>query len=164
MKRLHIHISVDDLAASMAFYSAMFATQPSVIESDYAKWLLDDPKVNFAISQRGRAVGLDHLGIQVESAEELAMLEQRLQQAQLPHLAQPNSTCCYARSDKHWSIDPNGVHWELFQTLESLPTYGDNTRESAPMLAPETGCGCKKSELPLLTSPVVTKLTGSSCC
>jgi hypothetical protein len=130
--------------------------------------MLDDPRVNFAISKRGRAKGVDHLGIQAESAEELAELEQRLQAADLPHLAQPNSTCCYVKSDKHWSIDPNGVPWEAFHTLNGIPTYGEDTREATEAVvseaASESGCGCSQTPVQKLASKLVAKVTGTSCC
>ena len=162
MKRLHIHVAVDNLAESVRFYSAMFAAAPSVTESDYAKWMLDDPRVNFAISQRGRAAGLDHLGIQAESAEELEELNQRIQAASLPHLAQPDSTCCYARSDKHWSLDPSGIPWEAFHTLESIPTYGEHTRE-AMQEGDESAC-CTPISLRSLKAAVINKVSSKSCC
>ncbi|MDR2154125.1 MAG: glyoxalase/bleomycin resistance/dioxygenase family protein [Burkholderiaceae bacterium] len=131
MKRLHVHVSVENLSDSIRYYSALFAAQPTVTKPDYAKWMLDDPRMNFAISRRGQAPGLDHLGIQAESAEELAELEQRLQSAELPHVAQPGSNCCYARSDKHWSLDPSGIAWEAFHTLDSIPTFGEHDRPAA---------------------------------
>ena len=162
MKRLHIHVSVDNLAESIRFYSAMFAAEPAVTESDYAKWMLDDPRVNFAISKRGAKVGLDHLGIQAESAVELEELNQRIQAANLPHLSQPDSTCCYARSDKHWSLDPNGIPWEAFHTLGSIPTYGEHTRE-AMQDQPQSAC-CTPISLTSLKATVVNKITGKACC
>lgn len=123
MKRMHIHISVDDLAQSTAFYSQLFGAAPTVQHPDYAKWQLDDPRVNFAISQRGAAPGLDHLGIQVDSAAELDALESRLHAAGMAPLNEPGATCCYARSDKHWVQDPSGIAWEAFHTLGSAPTF-----------------------------------------
>lgn len=168
MKRLHVHVSVDNLAASIRFYSGIFAAEPTLEQADYAKWMLDDPRVNFAISKRGRAKGLDHLGIQAESAEELQEIEQRLQAADLPHLPQPNSSCCYAKSDKHWSIDPNGIAWEAFHTLGSIPTYGENTREALAAEHAEavaaSACGCSQNPAQKLASQLVAKVTGSSCC
>jgi len=140
VKRLHIHVAVDNLAESIRFYSAMFATEPAVSQADYAKWMLDDPRVNFAISQRGAKAGLDHLGIQAESAEELEQLHQRITNAKLPHLAQPGSACCYAESDKHWSLDPSGIPWEAFHTLGNIPTYGEHTRETIDGSLPSACC------------------------
>ena len=158
MKRLHVHISVENLQDSVRFYSAMFAAEPSVLHADYAKWMLDDPRVNFAISQRGNKVGLDHLGIQAENAEELAELGQRLEAATLPHVAQPGSTCCYARSDKHWSVDPSGIPWESFHTLESIPTYGAPVLNILTIPADGQGGGCGCPSVP--GTPGKT----SSCC
>jgi catechol 2,3-dioxygenase-like lactoylglutathione lyase family enzyme len=131
MNRFHVHVAVADLDQSVRFYSALFAAEPTVSKPDYAKWMLDDPRVNFAISKRGQAQGLDHLGIQAEGAEELAELERRLQAANLPHLAQPGSNCCYAQSDKHWSLDPSGIPWETFHTLGAIPIYGEHERPAA---------------------------------
>lgn len=125
MKRMHVHVSVDDLNKSIQFYNQLFGTTPSVEKPDYAKWMLDDPRVNFAISQRGNKPGLDHLGIQVDSSEELAEIEQRLQAADLSMLTQEGTTCCYAKSDKHWVQDPSGIAWESYHTLDSAPTFND---------------------------------------
>ncbi|MDX1376034.1 MAG: ArsI/CadI family heavy metal resistance metalloenzyme [Burkholderiales bacterium] len=128
MKRLHVHVAVNDLAQSLRFYSALFAAEPTVKKDDYAKWQLDDPRVNFAISTRGKAAGLDHLGIQVETDAELGQLRAQLAQADVAIQDQKNATCCYARSDKHWTLDPQGIAWESFHTLEAAPRYGDDTR------------------------------------
>jgi hypothetical protein len=127
MKRLHVHVAVDNLSDSIGFYSKMFAAEPAVVKSDYAKWMLDDPRVNFAISQRGLDAGVNHLGIQVESADELAEMEARLSTLQSPVLAQENASCCYAKSDKYWVEDPSGIAWETFHTLDSVPVYGEHT-------------------------------------
>jgi catechol 2,3-dioxygenase-like lactoylglutathione lyase family enzyme len=123
MKRMHVHISVDDLAASAAFYSQLFGAQPSVLKPDYAKWMLDDPRVNFAISQRGATPGLDHLGIQVEADDELDEIRARLDAADLAMLSETGTICCYAKSDKHWVQDPSGIAWEAYHTLDSAPTF-----------------------------------------
>lgn len=124
MKRLHVHVSVDSLADSITFYSGMFGTAPTVTKPDYAKWMLDDPRVNFAISQRGLEAGVNHLGIQVESAAELAEMEGRLKTLRSPVVAQEGAACCYAKSDKYWVEDPSGIAWETFHTLDSIPVYG----------------------------------------
>jgi catechol 2,3-dioxygenase-like lactoylglutathione lyase family enzyme len=124
MKRMHIHVAVSDLQQSVAFYSKLFDTQPSVVESDYAKWMLDDPRVNFAISARGISPGLDHLGIQVDSGDELQAIHDRLDAAGQTLISQEATTCCYARSDKHWVTDPQGLAWETFHTLGSAPVFG----------------------------------------
>lgn len=124
MKRLHVHVAVHDLEKSIRFYSALFAAEPAVKKDDYAKWMLDDPRVNFAISTRGRKPGLDHLGIQAESSAELEELGSRLARADVAVLPQKQAACCYAKSDKYWTIDPQGIAWESFHTLESVPMYG----------------------------------------
>jgi catechol 2,3-dioxygenase-like lactoylglutathione lyase family enzyme len=128
MKRFHVHVSVQDLQQSVRFYSALFGAQPSVTKDDYAKWMLDDPRVNFAISARSSKAGLDHLGIQAESSDELEEVGSRLAQADVALLPQKGASCCYAKSDKYWTIDPQGVAWESFHTLDSVPTYGSDTR------------------------------------
>ena len=124
MKRLHVHVAVDSLVDSIKFYSGMFAAEPTVVKPDYAKWMLDDPRVNFAISQRGLDAGLNHLGIQVESAAELAEMQGRLSALQSPLVEQAEASCCYAKSDKYWVNDPSGIAWETFHTLDSIPVYG----------------------------------------
>jgi catechol 2,3-dioxygenase-like lactoylglutathione lyase family enzyme len=128
MNRFHVHVSVDDLEANVKFYSTVFGSRPTVVKSDYAKWMVDDPRINFAISKRGSATGIDHFGVQVESDEELAALRQQVSGAQIAALDQPDSACCYARSDKYWTTDPQGIPWETFHTLESIPVYGDTDR------------------------------------
>lgn len=128
MKRLHVHVAVHDLQQSIRFYSALFAAQPTVLKDDYAKWQLDDPRVNFAISTRASRAGLDHLGIQAENAGELEELGVRLAQADVATTAQKGAACCYARSDKYWTLDPQGIAWESFHTLDAAPVYGEETR------------------------------------
>ncbi|MGA0601423.1 ArsI/CadI family heavy metal resistance metalloenzyme [Caulobacter sp. KR2-114] len=130
MKRLHLHVSVPDLDRAIAFYATLFDAQPSVVKPDYAKWMLEDPKVNFAISQRERAVGIDHVGIQVDGAAELAELAGRLKAAGETTFDQSGATCCYARSDKSWVSDPAGVRWETFHTFGEATQYGED--EPAP--------------------------------
>jgi catechol 2,3-dioxygenase-like lactoylglutathione lyase family enzyme len=124
MKRLHVHVAVTNLADSIRFYTQLFAAEPSVVKADYAKWMLEDPRVNFAISQRSLTPGLNHLGVQVESAEELAEMHARLQQVQPDFKTELDKACCYARSDKYWVNDPQGIAWETFHTLESIPLFG----------------------------------------
>ncbi|BBL58901.1 ArsI/CadI family heavy metal resistance metalloenzyme [Methylomonas koyamae] len=126
MKRFHIHIAVDDLDANIRFYNALFQAEPSVLEPDYAKWMLDDPRINFAISRRGRKPGLDHLGIQVESTLELDAVQQGLNDAALPVAEQKQAACCYAQSDKYWTVDPQGIAWEAFHSLNSIPMFGED--------------------------------------
>ena len=123
MKRFHVHAHVDDLQKSIAFYSQMFAAEPSRVEADYAKWMLDDPRINFAISTRGDKAGVDHLGLQTDTAEELAELKARAQAAELALVDEGETTCCYAHSEKHWVTDPQGIAWEHFHTLASIPTF-----------------------------------------
>ena len=125
MKRFHVHVSVERLAPSIAFYSHLFGTAPSVTKPDYAKWMLDDPRVNFAISERASAAkGVEHLGIQVEDAGELAEVYGRLQAADRPVLEEGATTCCYANSEKSWIADPDGVVWETFLTTGEATHYG----------------------------------------
>jgi hypothetical protein len=139
MKRMHIHVAVENLNDSIQFYRAMFGNvEPTVVKSDYCKWELTDPAVNFAISQRGAKAGVDHIGIQVETDAELAEMNARFTAAQLPVQTQTGTTCCYARSDKAWTIDPQGVAWETFRTLEAAPVYGashDRTQTQAQSTA-----------------------------
>lgn len=135
MKRMHVHISVDDLAKSINFYNQLFGSAPSVQKADYAKWMLDDPRVNFAISQRGEKPGLNHLGIQVENDAELAELKSQLEAADISILSEPGTTCCYAVSDKHWVQDPSGIAWETYLTMDSAPTFSAATKDSN-----ETAC------------------------
>src|ERR687891_91926 len=129
VKRLHVHVAVHDLQQSIRFYSALFAAEPAVKKDAYAKWMLDDPRVNFAISTRSSKAGLDHLGIQAENADELEELGTRLAQADVAITAQKGASCCYAKSDKYWTVDPQGIAWESFHTLDSAPMYGQDTRE-----------------------------------
>ena len=124
MKRFHVHVAVHDLKQSVRFYSALFAAEPTVLKDDYAKWQLDDPRVNFAISTRGGKAGVDHLGIRAENGEELEVLGSRLAQADVAITEQKGASCCYAKSDKYWTLDPQGIAWESFHTLESAPIYG----------------------------------------
>ena len=124
MKRLHVHLSVTSVSESVKFYRQFFGCAPAVERDDYAKWMLDDPRVNFAISAKGKGPGLDHLGIQVESQEELQEGSERLQSAALKIMDQGETTCCYAKSEKGWLLDPQGIAWETFVTTGSSPVYG----------------------------------------
>ena len=124
MKRLHVHVSVEDLAESIQFYSTLFAAEPTVTKDDYAKWMLEDPRVNFAISKRGNETGIRHLGIQVEDRAELADVYSRLQRAEAPILEEGATRCCYAKSEKSWIADPQGIQWETFLTTGESTTYG----------------------------------------
>jgi catechol 2,3-dioxygenase-like lactoylglutathione lyase family enzyme len=140
MKRLHVHVAVDDLSASINFYSALFAAEPSVVKPDYAKWMLDDPRMNFAISARGRAPGLDHLGIQVEDKNELHEVYARLRNAGGPVIEQGQTACCYAKSEKSWIDDPAGIAWETFLTTGENTDYGDGTGEREARIAKTKAC------------------------
>jgi catechol 2,3-dioxygenase-like lactoylglutathione lyase family enzyme len=152
MKRMHVHVAVRDLDASVRFYSDLFAAPPSVIKPDYAKWMLDDPRVNFAISSRGAAPGLSHLGIQVEAGDELTEIHARLEDAGRAVLEKGAATCCYAQSDKGWVIDPQGIAWETFMTHGAITTYGTSAGttsgaqataccEPAPVRKADACCG-----------------------
>src|SRR6266498_1915294 len=124
MKRFHVHVAVPDLGESILFYSTLFGAEPSVRKDDYAKWMLDDPRVNFAISQRGATVGVNHLGFQVDSGEELEALHANLEAADRAVIAETGASCCYAKSDKYWVTDPAGIAWESFHTLGTIPMFG----------------------------------------
>ena len=134
MKRLHIHVAVADLDRSIAFYTQLFGAAPSVSKPDYAKWMVDDPRMNFAISARGIEPGIDHLGIQTESDDELEGLRAQLDRAGVSMVSQQATSCCYAESNKHWVTDPQGIAWETFHTLGEVPTFGSAER------APDTAC------------------------
>ena len=127
MTRLHIHVSVGDLDRSIAFYTQLFGAAPSVNKPDYAKWMLDDPAVNFALSKgEDGALGVNHLGLQTDKAAELDALHGRLSAAEIASLPEQAANCCYAVSDKHWTKDPDGVIWEAFRTLDTIPVYGED--------------------------------------
>jgi catechol 2,3-dioxygenase-like lactoylglutathione lyase family enzyme len=124
MKRMHVNVAVSRLEDSIRFYSSLFGVEPTVVKSDYAKWMLEDPRVNFAITSRGENKGIDHLGIQVESRQELHDVYERLQSAEAPLIDQGAVTCCYAKSEKNWSYDPEGIAWETFLTTGESTVYG----------------------------------------
>ena len=170
MKRLHVHVSVDDLAQSIRFYSTLFAAEPSVLKPDYAKWMLEDPRVNFAISTGCRpgdhAAGFSHLGIQAEDETELAELYERLSQAERPIVEQRATTCCYAKSDKQWIADPQGVPWETFLTYGEATVYGDSDSLTKLKEATERGVCCEPAPLAELTpDPAAAEACcAPSCC
>ena len=158
MKRFHVHAHVEDLQKSIAFYSAMFDTQPTRVESDYAKWMLEDPRVNFAIATRGGKPGLDRLGIQADTEEELAELQARARAAYIALFDEGETSCCYARSDKHWVTDPQGIAWEQFHTLANIPVFSEKAapaREASACCAPSSPNG-KPVGIPVKQA--------SSCC
>src|SRR5437867_12826310 len=138
MKRLHIHMAVDDLPRSIGFYAALFDAQPSVVKTDYAKWMLEDPRVNFAISTRGKQPGLDHLGIQGENSAELQEVYARLHKAGGDIIEQGATVCCYAKSEKSWIDDPAGVAWAPFPTTGERTAYGEGTEQRNARAAPPT--------------------------
>lgn len=144
MSRFHIHISVDDIDRNVQFYSAVFGTQPSVLKPDYAKWALEDPRLNFAISTHAEKKGVDHVGLQAESDAELNTIRERLEAAGIQGLAEEGTTCCYAQSDKYWVQDPQGLAWESFHSLGSAPVYGKRTEEAAgkSCCMPKLGSSC----------------------
>ena len=160
MKRFHVHAHVEDLKASIAFYSKMFAAEPARVESDYAKWMLEDPRINFAISTRGEKPGIDHLGIQTDNEEELVALRQQAEAADMTLLDVGETSCCYARSDKYWVTDPQGIAWEQFHTLGSIPTFS----ESKPAQAVRSTACCAASSSQGQPVEVAVKAASTSCC
>jgi len=169
MKRFHVHLSVPDLAASIRFYSGMFGVAPSVEKDDYAKWMIDEPRVNFAISKRGTRTGLNHLGLQADSPGELAEIRTRFESAE--HGAVVDETdahCCYAVSDKHWVRDPQGIAWEAFHSLGTIPLYegisacGDTASGSACGTA-ASAC-CDQETASTAREPAVAATAGRGCC
>lgn len=146
MKRFHVHAHVENLQASIAFYTKMFGAEPARVESDYAKWMIEDPRINFAISTRGGKPGVDHLGIQTDTEEELEALKARAQAADMTLMDEGQTTCCYARSDKYWVTDPQGIAWEQFHTLGNIPTFserqaGEEAGQAACCAAQEAKAG-----------------------
>jgi catechol 2,3-dioxygenase-like lactoylglutathione lyase family enzyme len=140
MKRFHAHVAVENLAASIEFYSKLFGQAPSKQRDDYAKWMLEDPRVNFAISARGHATGLNHFGFQVDSTDELVELKKRADAASSGEvLADGESACCYANSEKHWTIDPQGLAWEHFHTMSDALEFGSDTTKTAACCIPVRG-------------------------
>jgi catechol 2,3-dioxygenase-like lactoylglutathione lyase family enzyme len=162
MKRVHVHVAVDDLQASIHFYTTLFAAEPTVLKHDYAKWMLDDPRLNFAISARAGASGIRHLGLQVDTRDELQEIYQRLQRTDRPVTAQGATTCCYARSEKAWISDPQGVSWETFLTSGASDTYGSDPDQSAN----PTGGGCCRPDTPqgVCCPPKAGLATDAPCC
>lgn len=160
MKRLHVHVAVENLAQSKAFYATLFGAEPSVVERDYAKWMLEDPKVNFAISERGRGGGVDHLGMQVETAEELAEITARLKAAEAHIATEENVSCCYARGDKTWAADPQGVRWESFLTHGQITTYGEGTSAAVLEAIEPVKAACGTAGAPRVSEPA----KATACC
>ena len=154
MKRFHVHAHVEDLQASIAFYTRLFAAPPTRVEADYAKWMLEDPRVNFAISTRGDQPGVDHLGFQADTGEELQELKARAEAADRALLDEGATTCCYARSDKHWITDPQGIAWEHFHTLSDIPVFSEKSQPPAEASA----CCAPRGK------PVGVAVKAASCC
>jgi len=163
MKRFHVHVAVSDLSKSIAFYSAVFGEEPTVVKPDYAKWMLEDPRVNFAISRRGRAPGVNHLGLQAEDEAELEAIHENLRKADTTVVPEKGVHCCYAKSDKYWVTDPQGIAWETFRSLSSIPLYGRSGPEAPAAGAtcggssPEAGSCCGPSK------PHATATSGACC-
>jgi catechol 2,3-dioxygenase-like lactoylglutathione lyase family enzyme len=162
MKRLHVHIAVENLAESIRFYSTLFATEPTVIKGDYAKWMLEDPRVNFAISTVSGHTGISHLGIQAEDETELEEVFDRLSRAERPIVEAKETTCCYAKSDKQWIADPQGVPWETFFTYGEATVYREG---SLGKLREVSACGCEHSSAELTPqAPAADTCCAPSCC
>ncbi len=166
MKRFHAHVHVDDLAQSIAFYSKLFAAAPTRVEADYAKWMLEDPRVNFAISTRGAKPGLDHFGLQTDDAAELAELKARAEAADMALLDEGNTTCCYARSEKHWVTDPQGIAWEHFHTLGDIPVFNEAAPSSAPgaCCTPSAAAPAPAAPRAACCGPATATNSKTSCC
>ena len=166
MKRFHAHVHVDDLTQSIAFYSKLFAAAPTRVEADYAKWMLEDPRVNFAISTRGATPGLDHFGLQTDDAAELAELKARAEAADMTLLDEGNTTCCYARSEKHWVTDPQGIAWEHFHTLGDIPVFNEAAPSSAPgaCCTPSAAAPAPAAPRAACCGPATAANSKTSCC
>jgi catechol 2,3-dioxygenase-like lactoylglutathione lyase family enzyme len=147
MRRFHVHLAVEDLAQSIAFYSKLFG-EPARTEADYAKWMIEDPRVNFAISTRGNAPGVNHLGIQVESADDLLSLRSQFEAAEITGVPEIDSSCCYAKSDKYWVTDPQGIAWETYHTLGSIPTYGGDSSAACGTSGNGSSCAPESTQAP----------------
>lgn len=159
MKRFHVHLHVEDLGRSIAFYSRLFAAAPARQETDYAKWMLDDPPVNFAISTRASKPGIDHLGIQVDNEQDLAVLKAHAEAADTSVLDEGSTSCCYARSEKHWVTDPQGIAWEHFHTLGDIPVFSESAQAAASPQAQAAACCTPRGK------PVgIPVKAGPSCC
>jgi catechol 2,3-dioxygenase-like lactoylglutathione lyase family enzyme len=161
MKRFHVHVAVKDLAESTRFYAAMFGTPPTVLKDDYAKWMLDDPRINFAISSRGAPVGVNHLGVQAENDAELKEIYAHLVNADHAVLAEENASCCYAKSDKYWVTDPSGIAWESFHSLQSIPLFGT---PSVPVADVKATAAAAASACCAPLSQAIKPQSSGACC
>ena len=164
MKRFHVHVAVSDLAQSTRFYSALFGMQPTVQKNDYAKWMLDDPRLNFAISARTNEAGVNHLGFQADSDDELEEIHARLQTADTVITAEKGANCCYAKSDNYWVQDPTGIAWESFHSLDSIPFYGEQSHKGAAGAEPKDGGGCGIACCPTPAADTPVKDAAKACC
>lgn len=166
MKRFHVHVAVNDLSKSIAFYSAIFGAKPDVVKPDYAKWMLDDPRLNFAISNRGQAPGVNHLGIQAEDDTELEAIHANLQRADTAVLPEKDAHCCYTRSDKYWVTDPQGIAWESFRSLGSIPIYGSDHAKPSEQASSSSGDEARASSCcaPSAAKPAVAVEAAGGCC
>jgi lactoylglutathione lyase len=162
MKRFHVHVHVDDLTQSIAFYSKLFASEPARVESDYAKWMLEDPRINFAISTRGAKPGVDHLGFQTDDSTELAELKARAEAADMALFDEGDTTCCYAHSEKHWITDPQGIAWEHFHTLSNIPIFSEREAQSVELQA--AACCAPTTRGKPIGIAVTAAKPSSSCC
>jgi catechol 2,3-dioxygenase-like lactoylglutathione lyase family enzyme len=175
MKRFHVHLGVADLDQSIRFYSGLFGTPPAVRKDDYAKWMIEEPRVNFAISTRDGKVGVDHLGLQADSADELAGIREQFAAADQALLRdEPGTNCCYAKSDKHWVTDPQGIAWEGYHTLGEVRHFdGDHAEDIAesacctPAQAtpqqPQASC-CTPAQSAAFTCGTPAADTMTACC
>lgn len=163
MKRFHVHVSVPALDDAIRFYSALFAAEPTVRKGDYAKWMLDDPRVNFAISQRGAEPGLNHLGIQVETDAELREMRQRLEAGDNGYTEETGALCCYARSDKYWANDPVGIAWETYHTLDTIPMF-NGPNDAGACCVPGVATAVASAPKPAASCCGASSAAQSSCC
>ena len=169
MKRFHVHVAVEDLANSTRFYSALFGAQPTVEKSDYAKWLLDDPRINFAISKRGSTQGINHLGFQVDSSEELTALQSQHEAAELSMFNEGDTQCCYAQSKKHWLTDPQGIAWEIYHSMGVIKTYNGKDELAEPdkpasaCCSPSDSAGASSATQTVAATPA-TGQCSTACC
>jgi catechol 2,3-dioxygenase-like lactoylglutathione lyase family enzyme len=161
MKRFHVHVAVNSIDESVRFYSRVFGAPPSVLKPDYAKWMIDEPRINFAISARGARVGVNHLGIQVDTDDELKALREQLSAADQNLVEEVGANCCYAKSDKYWVTDPQGVAWETYHSLGSIPVFGGDPDAAAPAQPPTSAC-CGPASTPVSAKIRVTARGG--CC
>ena len=155
MKRFHVHVAVPDLGAGIRFYTTLFGAEPTVRKDDYAKWMLDEPRINFAISRRAGPTGVNHLGFQVDSDEELEALHANLEAADRAVVAERDAHCCYARSDKYWVTDPAGIAWESFHSLGSIPMFGADGEQRS-----ESACCAPQRAVPI----TATATARDACC